>query len=186
MVLQDKENFNCLHVWRWYWTVSMCGDCIAGQGELQLSPCVESVLQDKGNWTVSMCRECIAGEGELNCLHVWRLYCWTRRTSTVSMCGEYIAGQEELNCLHVWRWYCWTRGIELSPCVEMVLLDKENWTCVESVLLDMGNWTVSMCGDSIAGQGETVEPLCLEVCPTYEKDADPQVSFFWVFFQDKK
>ena len=29
--------------------VSMCGDSIAGQGELQLSPCVEMVLLDMGN-----------------------------------------------------------------------------------------------------------------------------------------
>ena len=46
--------------------VSMCGDSIAGQGELQLSPCVEMVR------IVSMCRDGVAGHGELNCPLVCR------------------------------------------------------------------------------------------------------------------
>ena len=53
-----------------------------------------------------MCGDGIAGQRELD------------------MCGDGIAGHGELNCLHVWRWYCWTWRIELSPCVEMVLLGK--------------------------------------------------------------
>ena len=82
--------------------VSMCGDSIAGQGELQLSPCVEMVLLDMGNWTVFMC-----GDGiELSpCVEMVRI---------VSICRDGVAGHGELNCPLVCRRH-WTVSM-LNQC----------------------------------------------------------------------